>query len=201
MTFRPRRGVPVIASLAAAGISLAACGSGTVGTTVAPAGRTGATSSTSTSTTTTVGRGDGGGSGTLGTVSILSHNGPFGPATTAIAATSLSQLRSDAHCSGQTCWLDAKVTGAQLLLATTVEPCRPVVRAAGWLDRAATTLHVTVVHGPGSGPDTACTGTVPRLWLFAVPLASLPHHVTLTIEVAGGQSIGTSTATTTVALP
>jgi hypothetical protein len=204
-----RAGAGLLAALAALAMGAAGCGSGS-STLGPPAGGTGGTTTTTSGTGTTTTSSSpgsatsttavaGGGGAPLVQVTVLSHDGPYGGGDTAVAATSLAGVRSRSHCgSAATCWPNAVVNGSQLLIATTVEACRPVVSAIGRLRE--TTLQVDIVHQPGNSPDTACTGTVPRLWLFAVPLSSLPHHVTLTIEVTGGQSVGMSSATTTVAL-
>lgn len=120
-------------------------------------------------------------------VTIVSRSGPYEFSNTPaiIVGTSLHQLRlhlpSGTCGKGRPCWPDPTAdVRSSLLVAAAVQDCAPVDSVTASLPSARILSIQLHQHF-----TTGCAAAAPALWLFAVPLSSLPRGGNEIVKVYG----------------
>lgn len=133
-------------------------------------------------------------------VTVVSRSGPFnlGGSLSIIVGTSLDQIRlrlpSDACGRARLCWHDATADlRSRLLVAALVQDCAPVDSVTASVPRPRVlSIELHQHFTPG------CAAAAPVLWLFSVPLSSLPGRGREIVQVQGPWE---GTESTTLTLP
>ena len=130
-------------------------------------------------------------------VTVLSRSGPDGLNPRIILGTSVDQIRHRVHANacgtGRPCWPDAPSdVRSDLIVAALVQGCAPVDSVTASL-ASARFLSIQFHQQFSMG----CEAASPMLWLYAVPLSSLPPNGVVHVEVQG-MTEGTITAAITL---
>lgn len=131
-----------------------------------------------------------GASGSAVPVNLLSQQGPF-PREVPVATTSLAALRSKVGCraAGGSCWPGVHpAPGKYLLVAIDAPICDIAPFTFDGVIEGRSTLGININTAGTLGPG-ACSSIYPVSdWLLAAPLAKLPRHEVLTVEIGGASA-------------